>query len=671
MRSFAKGVPPVRNILRSFFVSQLIVLSSYMISEAQMTYGNRTPSGGGQILNLFKTPPPAEQPPYSMGANPARSRQPVARSQPSSIRSAGYSAPKQQPQNASYSRYKQVRYYPQTDVELMDEVLGQDSTGTAEIYDDSEETVPDVEYATDVEEYGEDHNEYADGGEYIQDDSFEDGCCETDPHGISGSYAGRAGCGIVDQNPSPEPFPGANGINTHPNTDYHCGSSLLGSFGCGGYSPKFGTIGNVYNPCFDPCSNPCPPRGPCTAATLFDAGQGFLTGWVNAGATFSPNDNNFPIRYNDRGNEFLMNQLYLSAGRMVNKNRPRFDVGGRVDLLYGTDYFYTSALGWETETYRTDAYGTEYPVSDPTDATLKWNDNSGDRRNGTASLYGLSIPQLYAEFFLPIHNGMTVKAGHFYSIMGYESVMAPQNFFYSRSLTTTYGEPTTFTGVIVSQQLTHGLSVHGGVTRGWDVWDASDSEASGIIGVQWDTCCESSIAFTLQTGKVAATDDHTRTNYSLVFAQQLNPTWKYVIQHDLGTETNASYAINGDNVIYSDATWVSLVQYLECQWTPRCSFGMRFEWFQDDGLSRILRFPTNSVYANGVAKWTGRNFYDVSLGMKWKPLEYLTIRPEVRWDWSDAKLTSTIPGVPSLPGVYDNFSSKNQCTASIDMILMF
>jgi len=470
-------------------------------------------------------------------------------------------------------------------------------------------------------------------GEYISDDAF------------VGNDVGYGSHGVVNQYPSPEPFPGANGINYHPNTDYSCGGSLFGSLGFGGYSPKFGTIGNVYNPC------PVP-QGPCTAATLFNSGQGFLTGWINAGATFAPSDDNLWMRYNDQGNTFLMNQLYLSAGRLTNKNCPRFDVGGRIDLLYGTDYFFTSALGWETETVNYGGSG--LPVSDPTDAVLKWNSNNGDRRFGTAALYGLAIPQLYAEFFLPIHDGMTVKAGHFYSIMGYESVMAPQNFFYSRSFTTTYGEPTTLTGILLSQQLGHGVSVHGGVTRGWDVWDANNSGTSGLLGVQWDTRCDSSIAFTLHTGKVAASNSQTRTNYSLVFAQQLNPTWKYVIQHDLGTETNATYDLTPAN-----ATWISVVQYLECQWTPRCSFGMRVEWFQDEGHSRVLKFPTDSL--------TGRNFYNVSLAMKWKPLEYLTIRPEVRWDWSDVEVI----GPPSRPGVYNDYTSKSQCTAAIDLVLMF
>ena len=471
------------------------------------------------------------------------------------------------------------------------------------------------------------------------------------------------GNGIQNYNPSPEPFPGANRIYTQPNTDSYCGASLLGRIGYGGYYPAYGTVGNcaVYSSPYDRRCN-----------TLFGSGQGFFTGWVNAGATFAPNDDNFPNRYNDQANEFVMNQLYLSFGRMVNKNSNRFDVGARVDLLYGTDYFFTSSLGLETETYREDANGSQFPTDDPTEAHLKWNQNDGKRRDGTAALYGLSMPQLYAEFFLPIQCGLTVKAGHFYSIMGYESVMAPQNFFYSRTYTTTYGEPTTHTGILLSQQISPNFSIHGGITRGWNTWENADDGTSGIIGVQYDTCLDSSIAFTLHTGKTSVQDTGTRTNYSLVLSQQINPAWKYVIQHDLGTEPRGAQKFDQLDEIRTKATWCSIVQYLEGQLTPACALGLRFEWFQDMGHSRILQFPYSSTFGGGHSVIVeGKNYFDISLGMKWKPVEYITIRPEVRWDWSDVKITSTVDGVPSRPGIFDNFTKKSQCTAAIDFIVMF
>ena len=41
-----------------------------------------------------------------------------------------------------------------------------------------------------------------------------------------------------------------------------------------------------------------------------------------------------------------------------------------------------------------------------------------------------------------------MKFGHFYSGFGYESVAAPENFFYSHSYMFQYGEPKTYTGFI-------------------------------------------------------------------------------------------------------------------------------------------------------------------------------------------------------------------------------
>lgn len=488
------------------------------------------------------------------------------------------------------------------------------------------------------------------------------------------------------RNHSPEPFPGANSSYTVTNPECEGGAcapvgsgSLLGSFGYGGVVPAFGTVGNcapmscsttVYDPC-NPCLPACCPGR--NAADLFcgSQGQGFVLGWINGGATFSPDDNNFPNRYNDQGNEFIMNQLYLSIGRMVNKNRNQVDIGGRIDLLYGTDYYYTSALGLETYTYSEDANGNQHPVDDPRNAKMRWNRNKGDRRNGSAAMYGFSIPQLYAEIFVPIQRGVTIKAGHFYSMMGYESVMAPQNFFYSRSLTSSYGEPTTLTGIILSQQLTSRLTVYGGVTRGWDAWESANDGTSGMVGFNWDTRRGSSIAFTLHTGETSVRDGDMRTNYSLVFTQQLNPTWKYVIQHDLGVEENGSYSLDYMNEVRRDATWASIVQYLECQLTPACALGARFEWFQDGGHSRILQYPVKSTLYNGNVEVEGIHYYNFTLGMKWRPLEYLTIRPEVRWDWSNVKVNNTIGDTSAASGVFDNFTDRSQCTAGLDFVLMF
>ena len=55
------------------------------------------------------------------------------------------------------------------------------------------------------------------------------------------------------------------------------------------------------------------------------------------------------------------------------------------------------------------------------------------------------MPQAYAEVG---YNDLTVKVGHFYTIIGYEVVPAPDNFFYSHAYTMQYGEPFTHTGML-------------------------------------------------------------------------------------------------------------------------------------------------------------------------------------------------------------------------------
>ena len=82
-------------------------------------------------------------------------------------------------------------------------------------------------------------------------------------------------------------------------------------------------------------------------------------GWldVGIGANNWGADWNGPVTFNDRAWQGQMNQLYLVNERILDDDS--FSWGGRIDLLYGTDFLYTVAAGL-------DAYRT-YP--DPIDLT--------------------------------------------------------------------------------------------------------------------------------------------------------------------------------------------------------------------------------------------------------------------------------------------------------------
>jgi len=152
--------------------------------------------------------------------------------------------------------------------------------------------------------------------------------------------------------------------------------------------------------------------------------RGWLDGistdsWLDQGATLntlSPrNRTNGPVTFNDRSNDYQLNQFYLRMKRDVDIEADAWDLGGSVDFLYGTDSIFVTSRGLE--------------VHD--DLSPKWN----------SQRYGLAMPQLYTEVYAPWGNGISMKMGHFYSTLGYESVPATGNFFYSHSYVYQYGEP--------------------------------------------------------------------------------------------------------------------------------------------------------------------------------------------------------------------------------------
>ena len=92
---------------------------------------------------------------------------------------------------------------------------------------------------------------------------------------------------------------------------------------------------------------------------------------------------------------------------------------------------------------------------------------------------------------MPVGNGLNVKAGHFYTPIGYETVPAPDNFFYTHAYTMQYGEPFTHTGFMGNYAVDKNWAVMGGVvtgsaTGGWDGgWDKQLGNWGGLVGTTW------------------------------------------------------------------------------------------------------------------------------------------------------------------------------------------
>jgi len=241
-----------------------------------------------------------------------------------------------------------------------------------------------------------------------------------------------------------------------------------------------------------------------------------LGGWMSMGVTYNGNNpsdhSNAPVTFNDRSSEFQLNQLDLFIERPVNKEAKRWDVGGRLDFLWGTDSRFTQAAG-------------------------NWDE--GLITQSDLRFYDIALPQAYAEIATPFVRGATAKIGHFYTILGVEAVPSPNNFFYSHSYAMQYGEPFTHTGVLLSYPVKESLTVSAGAVTGphekMDNFDKHLSNWNFLGGLTWvSEDGATSFALALTSG---ATDDKAgdnRTIASLVLNHDLTEKLHYIIQHDQG-----------------------------------------------------------------------------------------------------------------------------------------
>lgn len=368
-----------------------------------------------------------------------------------------------------------------------------------------------------------------------------------------------------------------------------------------------------------------------------------IGGWANAGITYnsvSPENNfNGPVTFADRSGEFQLNQLNLFVQRAVATEGDAWDVGGRVDVMFGTDAIFTQAYG-------VPAYdvNTLQPLNrNHWDLDLL---GSNDNR-----FYDLALPQAYLEMYAPIGNGLNIKVGHFYTPIGYETVPAPDNFFYTHAYTMQYGEPFTHTGILGNYAVDNNWSVMGGVvtgsaTGGWDGgWDKQLGNWAGIAGATWTSTDKNTSANI--SGTYGGTSEHSSQSwglYSIVLKHNITEKAHLMLQHDHGYANNVQAST--PNV---DAEWYGVNTHLTYDVTDTVTAGVRGEWFRDQNGFRVcspgrVGAATNvidslgtagSYAANFLSTCSAASYYAVTAGVTWKPTTWLRLRPNVRYDWAD------------------------------------
>jgi Putative beta-barrel porin-2, OmpL-like. bbp2 len=269
----------------------------------------------------------------------------------------------------------------------------------------------------------------------------------------------------------------------------------------------------------------------------------------------------------------------------------------------------------------------------------------------------VDVVEAYVAYLVPIGNGLTLKAGRWGTLIGYEVYESPKNFDFSRSFLYTIGTPYTHTGWLATYPFTPWFSLTAGFTNGWDNSDNNNGYFRPI-------------------GSFVFTPTKTLTaNVNWLFGPEqnrnqmdggINQRWivdntlvytgvdrlTLALNFDLAGEESEPSLVAAATRRDKDALWGGIAGYAVYEWRKWLRTALRAEYFADpEGVRNGIRRPGQTL---DLWEVTATAEFHV-----WRGLQFLL---EYRHDWANQKAFSVHRGEPT---------SKTQDTFSIVLRSIF
>jgi putative OmpL-like beta-barrel porin-2 len=263
----------------------------------------------------------------------------------------------------------------------------------------------------------------------------------------------------------------------------------------------------------------------------------------------------------------------------------------------------------------------------------------------------VDLQEAYLAYKVPLGSGLTLKAGKFVTLLGYEVIESPNNLTFSRSLLFAFAVPFTHTGGLVSYTFTDWLTVTAGVVEGWEVSDDNNGSAS-------------------YTGQVAFTpvkDFTTNLNWIVGPEQDGNDTHQRWVADLTATYVGVKHTTLGLNVDVGGeqkvpgrvttrqdgtASWWGWAGYAAYDWTERLRTAVRLEYFDDPESARTAGRPLGNR----------TSLSEVTATVQYKIWRGLVGRAEYRHDDANAKVFGVLSSGPTRTA---------QDTISLDFYYLF
>ena len=369
----------------------------------------------------------------------------------------------------------------------------------------------------------------------------------------------------------------------------------------------------------------------------------------------SPTLIGFPGAYSNRGQ---LDQLDMTIAKTVDTTKP-FDFGFQFEQGYGTD----------------DAVIHGYGITDnraPATIYNKFNANPG--AGFPQNQYDIVQANVSVEF-----SGITVQAGKFCTLLGYETISPLGNQFYTHSYLFTDGIPLTQTGILGSYTFAklvngHDLSITAGATRGWNEASSDNNGEIDFLG-EAKTNITDKLGLIVNVGEgpesyqYFAGDKGDSHNYWTVL--EAIPSYQISDQLTVALDTlyvdfphGALTDISGTTGLPEGAAaqWYAVAAYASYKLCSYATINARAEWYRDQGGFSVA----------GANAPLSANYYEGTFGVDIHPfpnndiLQWLQFRPEVRYDLSDRPVYNAAHTGTIAPG-----GDYGEFTVAMDAIMQF
>jgi hypothetical protein len=340
----------------------------------------------------------------------------------------------------------------------------------------------------------------------------------------------------------------------------------------------------------------------------------FFTGWMQQSYTASTDSvSNQPMVWNDRANEYLLQQAWFRfARREITTGTTEPQWGFDIDVLVGSDYRFTLPRG---------LFNSQLVNS-----------------TGANNLYGVDPIRHYLSLYLPnIFQGVELLFGRIYTPICVESLEAVSNPLISRCYMFNF-DPFTHCGLAANITFSPEWSALLMLANGNDIYFGGDGEELRFVGslkwtqpggrnvVQFNTSVgrgkfNASFPFNPATVGALAAEPLGRNNanvFDLIWTHTLSPRLTYSAEALFAYQTNVPGIANSTN--YGTATWMSVMHYLTYTIAPPLTAVVRLENFDD--------FQGQRTGFEGL-------YTAVTGGLQVRLSRSIQVRPELRYDYNN------------------------------------